>query len=181
MVAKGDTANKAMTLLPDCSGKVVYLRHTQFSEFRGEFQLELMSHFEVETLDEAPERLVRQSMNRVTIAKAIELDDRSKVSFAPCVVSITSKCNVDKNGHSYRSTRIADAGGIVAQVMVWGSLATKNDVWAKDVVVDITAAAVNRNDRRFDLRNFSQVRQSEKGQSMKLPTRLTSARWIDSR
>ena len=177
LIAKGDVALQAFNLLQPLTGHAVRLVHTKYSEFKGEFQLELMTGFAVEACEMSQELFKGRSVKSHAIAKAVVLEDRSKVCLVPCIVTVTSESKNDKNGNSYRSTRIADVGGTVAAVMVWGTLADKDAVWEKNASIDIFAAAVNRQDKRFDLRNFSQVTLTKQEQSVRFPSRLTSVTW----
>ena len=159
------------------AGKVVRLQHTEYSEFQGEFQLELMPNFEVDIREVGEDHLRRLLLKKTPIAKAVTLEDRAKVCLLPVIVTSSSESKQDKNGKAYRASRITDAAGTVAQVSVWANLTDDDSVWKKNAVIHIMAAAVNKQEKRFDVRNFSQVTLAPPLHGVKLPQRVTSAKW----
>ena len=177
LTAKGEVARKAHERLDALAGRVLRLSHTKHEDYKGQAQLTLMEHFQIEVLDSGHELLRQEVVKRVGIGQLTEQADKARVSLQTCIVNVNSECKHDKNGHPYRATRLVDVRGMVTNAMVWGDLATKPDVWNKDAVVEIAAAAVNTKDGRIDLRSFSQVLLSPLSASFRVPARLAYVKW----
>ena len=175
LCAKGEVAFKAMETLPSFLGKVVRLSGVKFALYKGTAQLELMhgfqaeQHHDSESIHHAPSKIM---LNRLPTQM-----NRSRVSLYPCRVNAISTAKDDKNGNPYRSTRLVDVSGCVCNVMVWGALAEKDEVWKKDTVVDVRVVEVNVTDKRIDVRGFSNVDLAASTSSFKQPARLTFALW----
>ena len=90
---------------------------------------------------------------------------------------LDSKSKPDKNGNPFRATQVHDAAGAVTKVMVWGGLASDNDLWKLDAVIDIYAAEVHFSEKRLNIRAFSQVKLASQPASFKKPAKLTYLEW----
>ena len=169
LVAKGATAGKAFDLLGKWTGQVVTLRHTKFASYKGDPQLELLDDFEI---FEAPENKTKQELQRQQIKRCSlkHLPDKkngSKVALGPCAINNVSESKHDRNGKPYRSARLADEAGFVANAMVWGSLAQMENMLQSGTIVDIMGADVSSNEQRVNLRNCSQITMSAKPENFK--------------
>ena len=177
LTARGDMAHKALALLPRFRGEVVRLTHTACSIYKLKPHLSLMDGFEVESVDDVDRSMKQCTLQRVWLSKVTEEVDKTKVHLLPCMVTTSSETKFATTGTPYRSTRIADSRGGVTQVMIWGDLATTDELWAKNAIVDISAASVNRTDKRLDLRNSSCAELTAAASSFRLPNRLGFVPW----
>ena len=139
-----------------------------------------MEGFEAHVHESQDETLKQQSLKRMSLSRLPEQADRARVSLHPCMVGVASEVKRDRNGKLYRSTRLVDTSGNVCNVMVWGSLASQDEVWANGVTVDIRVATVNCADQRIDLRSFSNVKVITEAAALQKPRRLQFLRWSAS-
>ena len=177
LTAKGDVARLADVRLAELAGCVLRISHTKHDDYKGEAQLALMENFQVEVLETGHDRLRQAVLKRIGLGQLSEQADKARVSLQTCVVHVSSEFRLDKNGSPFRTTRLVDVHGMVTNAMIWGDLAMKPDVWDKNAVVEIAAAAVNIRDGRIDLRSFSQVLLSSSAAPLRLPTRLSYVKW----
>ena len=179
LVAKGATAGKAFDLLEKWAGEVVTVQHVKFATYKGIPQLELLEDFEIlEAIEnKAKQELQRQQIKRCSFKHIPEKKNGSKVALGPCLINNASESKHDKNGRPYRSARLTDESGFVANVMVWGSLAQMENIWQNGKIVDIMGADISHSEQRVNLRNCSQITLSAKPDNFKKKNQLSFIPW----
>ena len=179
LVAKGATAGKAFELLGKWTGQVVTLKHIKFASYKGSPQLELLDDFEIceATENKTKQELQRQQIKRCILKNLPEKKNGSKVNMGPCAINNVSESKHDRNGKPYRSARLTDEAGYVANAMVWGSLAQMDNIWQNGAVVDIMGADVSSGEQRVNLRNCSQITMSAKPENFKKKNQLSFVPW----
>ena len=181
LVAKGATAGKAFELLGKWAGQVVTLKHIKFASYKGSPQLELLDDFEIceATENKTKQELQRQQIKRCILKNLPEKKNGSKVNMGPCAINNVSESKHDRNGKPYRSVRLTDEAGYVANAMVWGTLAQMDNIWQNGAVVDIMGADVSSNEQRVNLRNCSQITMSAKPEHFQKRNQLSFVPWPD--
>jgi len=175
--SKGEVAYKAREAFQNLAGQVVQLSHIGYSPYSKTPQLALLPNFEVAVQSSPTLALSNQKLKRISFDKVVDLKDKEKVNLVSGIIQMHSEIARDRNGDPYRKTRIADSQGRVIVLNIWGELSVKPDVWEARKVVQITAAQMNRQDSRLDLRNFSDAYLAEDQSSIRLPTKLNQLVW----
>ena len=121
------------------------LKHIKFASYKGSPQLELLENFEIL---EAPENKKKQELQRQQIKRCIlkhlpEKKNGSKVNLGPCAINNVSESKHDRNGLPYRSVRLTDEAGYVANALVWGTLAQMDNMWQNEMVIEVMGADVS--------------------------------------
>ena len=129
------------------------------------------------TENKAKQELEKQQIKRCNFKHLPDMKNNSKVALGPCEINNVSESKHDKNGKPYRSTRLTDEAGYVANAMVWGSLAQMDHIWQSGAIVNIMGADVNNNEQRVNLRNCSQITMSAKPENFKRRNQLFFIPW----
>ena len=159
LIAKGKTATKALKLLKEWAGKVVTLRRIRRTSYRNSTQLELLEDFEILAgIDTArKEDLQRQQIKRYSLTSIAHEKHGARLALLPCVITSATEIKHDKHGKPFRATQVTDEDGVVANIMIWGTLAEADHLWQNGTVIEMMAAYINHTQERVDLRNSSQA------------------------
>ena len=100
-----------------------------------------------------------------------------RLNLETVAVIMSSTVSSDKNGKPYRTTRVVNAVGTAVPVMVWGDLSEKNELWEMHAFVDIAAVSANFEDKRLDVRPFSDVKLANEAKHFRIPAKCSFLQW----
>ena len=109
------------------------------------------------------------------MSMAATLKDKSRVHFTPVKVKERNDLNHDKNGKPYRSGRYVDASGFVSDVIFWGIIATKEELFVEGGTLELRNVTVNRDSRKFELKETSAASLAPE----RLSKYLVACKWLN--
>jgi len=176
LIAFGPNATQTLNLLRDCTGCVVEIAPVRHNNFKGTDQIEVQDNMEITVLSTKFESLRRQVLSTITMSIAANLKDRSRVHFTPVKVKERFDLRHDKNGRPYRTGKFVDASGFVCDLMVWGILATREELFEEGAIVEFRNVTVNKEGRKFETKEGSAAYLAP-DKTFEVPRRLQMVEW----
>ena len=176
IVAFHRNAIPTLRLMRDCAGCVVEMAPVKHNYFKGTNQIEVQDNLEIKVLSTNFESLRQQILHTITMSMAANLKDKSRAHFTPVKVKDRNNLKHDKNGKPYRSGRYVDASGFVSDVIFWGIIATKEELFVEGGTLELRNVTVNRDSRKFELKETSAASLAPE-KTFEVPRRLQMVEW----